>query len=53
MLPKLEQMYKNVEVGLVRDRSFVGWKKIDHAEKKLKIALLNEVNFMVKLKFKG
>ena len=51
--PKLQQMYKRVEVGLIRGRSFVGWKYRPCREKKLKIAMLNEADFMVKLRFEG
>ena len=51
--PKLQQMYKNVEAGLIRGRSFVGWKYRPCREKKLKIAMLNEAGFMVKLRFEG
>ena len=51
--PKSQQMYKNVEVGLIRGRSFVGWKYRPCREKKLKIAMLNEADFMVKLRFEG
>ena len=43
---------KKGEVGLVEQRSFVGWKYGPCREKKLKIALLNETNFKVKFKFK-
>ena len=49
--PKLQQIYKKVEDGLVRCWSFVGWKYWPCREKKLKIAMLNEASFMVKLKF--
>ena len=51
--PKSQQMYKNVEVGLIRGRSFVGWKYRPCREKKLKIAMLNEADFMVKLRFES
>ena len=51
--PKLQQMYKNVEAGLIRSRFYVGWKYKPCWEKKLKIAMLNEASFMVKLRFEG
>ena len=51
--PKLQQMYKKGEVGLVEQRSFVGCKYMPWREKKLKIALLNEADFMVKLRFES
>ena len=51
--PKLQQLYKRVEVGFVEQRSFVGCKYRPWREKKLKIALLNEADFMVKLRFES
>ena len=50
--PKLQQMYKKGEAGLVEKRSFVRYKYRLCQEKKLKIALLNETVFKVKFKFK-
>ena len=49
--PKLQQIYKKGEGGLVRGWSFVGWKYWPCREKKLKIAMLNEAPFMVKFRF--
>ena len=49
--PKLQQIYKKVEDGLVRGWSFVGWKYWPCREKKLKIAMLNEAVFMLKFRF--
>ena len=43
--PKLQQMQKKVKDGLFDEN-------IDHAKKKLKIALLNKTVFKVKFKFK-
>ena len=42
---------KKVEVGLIRGWFFVRWKYRPYREKKLKIATLNEADFMVKIKF--
>ena len=50
--PKLQQMYKKGEAGLVEKRSFVRYKYRPCQEKKLKIALFNETDFKVKFKFK-
>ena len=44
--PKLQQMQKKVKDGLLDEN-------IDHAKKKLKIALLNKTVFKVKFKFEG
>ena len=46
--PKLQQMYKKGEAGLVEKRSFGKYKYRPCQEKKLKIALLNETKTKTK-----
>ena len=53
VLPKLQQMYKKGEAGLIEQRSFVRYKFSPCREKKLKIVLLNEADFMVKSRFES
>ena len=50
-MTKITTNVKKGEVGLVEQRSFVGWNYGPRREKKLKIALLNETNIKVKFKF--
>ena len=51
-MTKIKTNVKKGEVGLVEQRSFVGWKYGPCQVKKLKIALLNKTDFKVKFKFK-
>ena len=51
-MTKITTNVKKGEVGLVEQRSFVGWKYGPYREKMLKIALLNKTDFKVKFKFK-
>ena len=46
-------MTKKREAGFVEQQSFVGYKYRPCQEKKLKIALPNEADFMVKLRFEN